>query len=92
MTAAAPAAPQSREIRIAPRGELCADTIDGLRIALHDAAQHGDDIVVDLAEVTLLSAAAVGLLVQVPNVTVVNANPLALEVLEVCGLQRLLRD
>jgi anti-anti-sigma regulatory factor len=80
------------ETVIAPRGELCADTIDGLRAALRVAAEGGLRVVVDLAEVSLLSAAALGLLAKVDGVRLVNPSPLSRAVLEAVGLEGLVRD
>jgi anti-anti-sigma regulatory factor len=79
------------ETRIAPRGELCADTMDGLRLALRDAVESGAQVVVDLAEVSLLSAAAIGALVQVQGIQLLNPNPLARTVLAAVGLEDLVR-
>jgi anti-anti-sigma regulatory factor len=87
-----PTPPQPRETRLAPRGELCIDSIDHLRTGLRDAAQRGVDVVVDLAEVSLLSAAAIGALVAVEGIRVVNPNPLARSVLEAVGLEGLIRE
>jgi anti-anti-sigma regulatory factor len=80
------------EHRVAPRGELCVDTLDELRTALRTAGQASGNVVVDLAEVTILSAAAIALLVRVDGVQFVNPSPLSRSVLTAVGLEHLVRD
>jgi anti-anti-sigma regulatory factor len=77
---------------IAPSGELCLDTIGPLQAAAQDAVRHGRDLVVDLADVTILSAAALAVLSQCPRVRVCNPSALSRSVLEAVGLEHLISE
>jgi anti-anti-sigma factor len=72
---------------IAPSGDLCEDSIGPLERALRLAT---GPVVIDLAEVTMLSAAAMRILVQarrrLGDVRLVNAEPFVARTLELCGL------
>lgn len=79
------------EAVIRPTGDLCEDTIGPLQRAL-DLAD--GVVVIDLAEVPVVSAAAMRVLIQarrrLAGLRLVNASPLVQRSLEVCGLGELL--
>lgn len=69
-------------------GELCDDNLDALRETLH--AINEPTVVLDLRNVTIFSAAAIGLVARVRargiDVRLVNPSPLTAMVLEAVGL------
>ena len=78
--------PTTQPHRLAPRGPLCEDTIAGFQAAL----RAGDEVVVDLRDVTIFSAAAMRVVAEArrrgTRVHLINPSDLTARSLEVVGL------